>query len=98
MTENTNNAQEPKELNAEELSEVTGGKRDLPAEFYDYLQLVANPDVKRYINIEINKGDIATAYRHLYQTLRLGGYTDQAMRIRQLYADTHNGEKIPGLL
>ena len=98
MDDTTNNNSVSVKLDDELLSQVSGGTNSVPSDFRVYLNTVSNPDVKRYINKEINKGDIDTAYRHLYQSLRLDGNMDEAMLVKQLYADTHDGAKIPGLL
>ncbi len=82
----------------EALAQVTGGTAGVPPEFKKLLDNVKNPDVKRKINQELNKGAIGNAYRHLYQALRLDGLKDLAMQVKQLYADTHEGSGIPGLL
>ena len=92
MTDTSNNIPD------EALAEVSGGQLSVPKEFRTLLANVENPDVKRAINKEIYNGDIAKAYRHLYQALRLDGFIDLAMQVKQLYADTHEGSGIPGLL
>ena len=92
MTDNAKNIPD------EALAGVSGGKLTVPKEFNTLLANVANPDVKRSINMELYKGAEADAYRHLYQALRLDGHVDLAMQVKQMYADTHDGSGIPGLL
>ena len=82
----------------EALAEVSGGQLVIPKEFRTLLASVENPDVKRKINQELYRGAVGDAYRHLYQALRLGGFDDLASQVKRLYADTHEGSGIPGLL
>lgn len=97
MTDDAN-PQAPRELSDEDLASVSGGAGSVPKELKSYMNLLTNPDVKRHINKEFYNGSVDEAYRHLYQALRLQDCIDQALQMKQIYADTHDGNKIPGLL
>ena len=97
MSENEKKPNEPHKLNDTELDEVTGGKLPQPMEFYRLLANVENPTKILCINTQLKNSATGDAYLFLYEALRLEGKEDLAQHVKQLYADTYDGSKIPGI-